>query len=342
MAIVIKHSGNASSTLVGAYGGGQGQRQAQDARQAMDLADRERSRAVAARQAQLSRQHQAAMAAQEARRQQKAIEEARQFQIGREELRHEWDVETRDAMTAQRFDEMAFQSQQRRDDFVFQLTTQQKAELDKLANAEAEVMASSDYSDEEKKVLRKEFAMKRAGLQPVERLKPKTPAEKFAESTYTDPRTGKIYGLNPDGSIGKAIHEPPAKEMTWKDVDEILTSASNFATGEDGLVDQKRFDEYIERAEKLRERFNGRQQQDGAAVEQSNPWVFGDGGASAGASAGNAGRASPWTGSVDPIANFPTDIWGKMSDEDRADAWTLFRSGRYNIGQIVSMARRIY
>lgn len=40
MAIVVKHSGNATPVLYGAYGSGQGKRRAEDSRQAMDIVAR--------------------------------------------------------------------------------------------------------------------------------------------------------------------------------------------------------------------------------------------------------------------------------------------------------------
>jgi len=137
--------------------------------------------------------------------------------------------------------------QQRRSDFVYEMTTRQRAEMERLANAEADMMASDDYTDQEKVELRRRFQAKRAGIEPVERPAPKTPREKFDAKTFRDSQTGAIYPLDADGTPGRPIHEPPAKEPSFQDRIKAVQAATSYATTAEGVVDSTRFDEAMKK-----------------------------------------------------------------------------------------------
>ena len=77
--------------------------------------------------------------------------------FNRSELSKEIDNENKRAFSQ-------FESNQRRDDLEFSLTTKQKQELDNLANVEADAMASSDYTPDEKAEIRRRISAFSSGV----------------------------------------------------------------------------------------------------------------------------------------------------------------------------------
>ena len=130
----------------------------------------------------------------------------------------------------------------KRDDFVFELTTKQRAELRKLANGLAHAMASDDFSDEEKVELRRQYLAKLAGVKPIEQLRPQTPAEMFKAKTFAHPQTGIIFPLDETGTPGRPIYEPPSKLPTFQDRIKAMQAAMAYATNsETGGIDNDKF-----------------------------------------------------------------------------------------------------
>lgn len=129
----------------------------------------------------------------------------------------------------------------RRGDLQFSLTTRQRAELDQLADAEARALSSTDFTDDEKRELRRRFATRRAGIQPVERPRELTPAEQFQARTYTDPKSGRVFPLDANGIPGRPIYDPPERQPTVQDRVKAVQAATALAQLPDGGIDQGRF-----------------------------------------------------------------------------------------------------
>lgn len=135
-----------------------------------------------------------------------------------------------------------------RDDLELSLTTRQRAELDRLADSEAQALASPDYTEDEKRELREKFAQRRAGIAPVARPRAPTPAELFKASTYVDPKTGRVYPIDPQGKVDRALYEPPERLPTVQDRIKAVQAAT--ALAEDpvtGKVDPAKFAEAMQR-----------------------------------------------------------------------------------------------
>ena len=229
MAIEVKHGANPGAALTGAFGAGQG----------------------AARQL-LKKQQLQAMEAQNAADQQRQFQQQqsaanRQFQFDMGDVQHQQQIERMDANALSQ-NWLAGQAQQRRqDDFDFEYTAKQRMELDQLANSEADMMASEDYSPQEKTELRRRFAAKRAGIQPVERPRKPTPTELFKANTYIDPKTGAFFPLDEQGTPGRPIYQPPEREPSWQDRIKAFQAATVVATNsETGGIDDAKFKQAME------------------------------------------------------------------------------------------------
>lgn len=333
MAILVKHSGNAAPALVGAFGGGQGKRQAEDSRQALDLIDREKSRQAASLESARNRAHQEAMAAREARERRKAIEEGREWELEREKRMREYGMEDREA-----------EQQARRDDFEWQLTTKQKMELNRIADAEAAMEVNPDVSDPEKKEYRRMFAELKAGFQPVWKPRDPTPAELFKSNTHYDPATGKTFALDERGLPGKAIIDPPAKEQSWQDKtarDKLWLDAHGkamiLATPATGPFNQAVYDSYMENVKaRLSGDSTGAPGAEGAAGgEEADMFSLppiAPGAVNGGVKIVGGPLESP------KIAGFPPELWSKMDEADRTAAMSVFKSG-IPIGKMISSIR---
>lgn len=206
MAIVVKHGMNAGPVAAAAFGEGLGAARA----------PAERGAAQAATALEQQRNSLTAQAAQ--------ADASRAHDLERMRLGADLREQAADAAQIRG-----------REDLEFSLTTRQRMELDRLAEAEADLMASSDFTDDEKAEARRMLAAKRAGIQPVARPRPKTAAELFKEKNYVDPKTGAVYPIQADGTFGRPIHEPPERQPTVQDRIKAFEAANTLLAG-DGTV----------------------------------------------------------------------------------------------------------
>lgn len=241
MAIRVGHSANAGAVAGAAFAGAQGQARQRYTLAQLAMAERERARRAAEAEAERQRQFAAA-------RQQQAFENE-QFGNYISGLRQQGNMrlnaELQSGLAGEAFQrhELAADNAQLRgrQDLVFGLTTRQRMDLDQLADAEAKALASSDYTPEEKAELRIQFDARRAGIRPVARPKPKTPAQIFAERSFTDPKTGNVFAIEPDGSLGKPIYERPERLATWADHNTAWKTALEHSMNpETGALDMSR------------------------------------------------------------------------------------------------------
>ncbi len=204
MAIEVKHGMGAAAVAAAGYGAGQGA--TRTALNAQGLASASRERMNAARLMYGERE----------------AERGREFSLERMETG--FGLQQQGADAAQR---------RRQEDFSFEFTTKQTAELEQLANAEAKVLSSRDFTKEEKAEVRRRIAARRAGIEPVERPKKKTPAELFEARTFRD-KAGRVFALDERGIPGKPIVEPPEREPTWQDKIKAFQAAAAYAKPAEG------------------------------------------------------------------------------------------------------------
>lgn len=221
MAIVVKHGVSAAPVAAAAFGGGQGQARSVAARGAAQAATSLEQQRLAqeAAQKRLEYSTEAEAAAAQATRDAAGEAADQRFYAGK---------------YAERGDAMPLEPGQERSDLELGLTARQRAELNQLAEAEAQVMASPDFTDEEKAEARRAIALRRAGVRPVARPREQTPAEKFKGNTYTDPKTGTVYALE-DGVPGRPIHEPPSRQPTFSDRTAAWKTAADIAKAMAGV-----------------------------------------------------------------------------------------------------------
>ena len=225
MAIEVKHGISAAPVAAAAFGGGQGRTRAIAARGAAGAAVQADALKARAKQADLSREF-------------SAEQGQLAFDRGTQRQQQAFDFQQQSAELAQG---------RRREDLEYSLTARQRSELDQLANAEAQAMASSDFSPEEKEEIRRRFAAKRLGIKPVERPRAPTPAELFEQSTYTDPKTGRVFSLDAQGQVGRSIYDPPERQPTYQDRIKAVQAATVYASGETGAVNPIMFAEAMRR-----------------------------------------------------------------------------------------------
>lgn len=223
MAIEVKHGLNAGAAAAAAFGGAQGQARSAAGRGAAAAGSRaaaaEKARAFQGEQAQLGRN----------------------FRNDQSTLRHQRGLESQQFNSGLQQDAAVAAQGRRRDDLEFSLTTKQRAELDQLAEAEAQAMGSSDFTDEEKGEIQRRLKAKRLGIKPVERPREQTAAEKFKQGTYTDPKTGSVFPIQKDGSFGRPLYEPPEKGATQADRAKFAQIAVSMATNAEGGIDDAKF-----------------------------------------------------------------------------------------------------
>lgn len=212
MAIVVKHSGNATPVLYGAYGSGQGKRRAEDSRQAMDIVARsnEASRQRGFSYLQSVRDFNQRRMLEDKRRK---FEDAkrnedfafrdeqagkdRDWRSGEADLSRQWQdeqfvnradyghglrlAEQKDAQRRQ--DDNAISEQERRrDDIEWNYTTKQRQDFSRMNDALEEARTSGDFTDDEIKDLEKQAYAKLGGLEPVPAIKKRSP---FPEGQQT-------------------------------------------------------------------------------------------------------------------------------------------------------------
>jgi hypothetical protein len=225
-------------TAVGAFAGGKAKREVFEEEQAMTNIRQNRQISAAAREAAASRDFAAqqadasrAFSAEQNELSRKSA--ADQAQAGRDfQQDMAFDSSERAAAAAEEnFTRTSgFQARQAvvadqmaKDRYTFELTAKQKAEDDQLAQAQADIQSNDSFTPEQKAEATRLIMQKRAGINPVQMRSAtgKTPADDFAASTYTDPKTGVVFAKNPQGGF-TSIYEPKpeasAKAVTAKDV----------------------------------------------------------------------------------------------------------------------------
>jgi len=224
MPILVKHSGNVAPTAVGAFAGGKAKREVFEEEQAMTNIRQNRQISAAAREAAASRdfaaQQAAASRAFSAEQNELSRKSAAdQAQAGRDfQQDMAFDSSERAASAAEEnFTRTSgFQARQAvvadqmaKDRYTFELTAKQKAEDDQLAQAQADIQSNDSFTPEQKAEASRLIMQKRAGINPVQMRSAtgKTPADDFAASTYTDPKTGVVFAKNPQGGF-TSIYEP--------------------------------------------------------------------------------------------------------------------------------------
>jgi len=212
MPINVAHSGNVAPSAVAAFSGGRGRRLQADTRTIVGIDESVKAR--------IERNN--------------ALVSDQQFRSREADKARDFAVDQADA--AQR---------RRQEDFAYEYSEPQKREIEQMANAEAAALASDDFTDAEKEDIKRQFALKRAGLEKTERLRKQTPAEKFAANTHTT-KDGTIFPILKDGSFGKPIHTPEAKSATDANKIKQVESAMKYAMTENGTVDKDLFKEGME------------------------------------------------------------------------------------------------
>jgi len=90
----------------------------------------------------------------------------------------------------------------------------QVREFNALSDAFEKEMESGRWSEDEIPELRRQFMAKQLGIQPEMRMQEPGSAieEKWAQSTYTDPKTGNVYGATPNGGWN-LLHNAQAEQQ---------------------------------------------------------------------------------------------------------------------------------
>lgn len=190
MAIVVKHSGNAAPTLVGAYGAGQGKRQAEDAKQMLDIASRaeeaakqrwfawqqaEAQRSFQRRESRVARRHDALQREIDRgwRSDEAALADERATE--RMRLRHEFGVEDMHTRADLREGMADSDQMRRRDDIEWSYTTKQRQDLQRMFDALEAAREDRIFDDDEFEEVKQQAYKKLLGLEPVPNIKKRSP-----------------------------------------------------------------------------------------------------------------------------------------------------------------------
>jgi hypothetical protein len=228
MPIIVKHSGNVAPQLFGAFGGGKGKREAEDATEAMRIATQKgeaaKNRAFQSNQANADRVFRANSNREERdwRSKERELEfdrdrlalEGRADLTGREsDLQFQRELELQDRSAEQRRRE----ANDLLGETNVQLTNKQIEEDNRLADAEAEIMTSPEFTEDEKAEAIRNIRANRAKIQPVARRKP---ASEWREGqgigdTWRSDDGNAMMTRDKDGNV-KKLYETNANP-TWKD-----------------------------------------------------------------------------------------------------------------------------
>jgi hypothetical protein len=235
MPILIKHSGNVAPTAVGAYGGGQGRRQAEDTRQALSLAEQEaaQKRGIAA--------------------QQTAAAKGQTFQAEQADLSRKFSAEqaglSREAASAQAQagrdfqQDMAFDSSERaaaaaeesynRETQAKQAeyTQKQMDEFNRLQDVRDSISRNTGLNDAEKQDMLLQVDAQQAGIKPLQRMKKPSewPEGQGIGQTWKSEDGGAVYTRNADGEV-KSIHKPPTNKLTMQDTVKLTEAVTKMLT----------------------------------------------------------------------------------------------------------------
>lgn len=277
MAIVVKHSGNAAPTLVGAYGAGQGKRQAEDAKQMLDIASRaeeaakqrrfawqqaEAQRSFQRRESRMARRHDALQ--REIDRGWRSDEAALADERATERMRlgHEFGVEDMYTQADLREGMAVSDQMRRRDDIEWNYSTKQRQDFQRTFDALAEAQASNDFTDDEMKELRRQAYSKLAGVGPLPSIRERSPYPEGQGigQTWTSDVGNFLLTRNSKGEISKLGELNTTS--AWKIAAEM---AKEDVVNKRGVVTGQRIN--IEKARKFVAEILG-QQEDNEAFNQ--------------------------------------------------------------------------
>jgi len=214
MAIVVKH-GNHGSAILGAFGGGLGKRQAEDARLAAQIGAQE--------QANKRRMGLHTKSSSNAANRSNVVAKAPAIQrsgrggggVVRSSPRESWDVEL-----ARRDQAQAVSDESRRminrpeeePEITKEYSSKQRQEYNSLMDAYDEAVASGNYTEDELVEIKRRVDAKRMGIEPLDRMKKPvaTPEQLFQQQTYRDPESGALIGFK-DGIPFKLADAPSAE-----------------------------------------------------------------------------------------------------------------------------------
>lgn len=201
MPILVKHSGNAAPALVGAYGGGAGKRQAEDARTQAELQSRateaNKGRDFAAQQADLSRKFAAG-----------ETDAGQAFAAGEAAKNRDFSANQAD-----------LNQQRQQQNIEFGYSAQQRAEFNKMTEALAAAEASGDFTPDELSEMRRQVQAKQAGMAPLPRLKKLSgrPEGQDAGDVWSD--KGALMTFDAQKGMVVRLGDDPTfvPAPTWKD-----------------------------------------------------------------------------------------------------------------------------
>jgi hypothetical protein len=279
MPILVKHSGNAAPTAYGAFGGGQGRRYAEDAKDAVNRIEADRQRGFQANQANLDRFYRHVESAANRRFQSEQSKLGYEQQSGENALNREFQADqgelgfkrqSGENALNRRFQEeqsgLGYQHQEsmferqaalnrefregdwkrRREEFSFELTERQRQEDNTLADSLADVANSPDYTAEEKRNFSQRINERRANIQPVAR-RPKS-----GQLGPNGMPIGEVFNRNgwtfavTDKGVERIGEDPTV--LSGKDLAGVYAQATALAENEEtGVVDQAKVDAYVKK-----------------------------------------------------------------------------------------------
>ena len=287
MAIVVKHSGNAAPALVGAYGGGQGKRQAEDAKQRLSIAARAeeavRQQNFAERQAMLSRRQQRQESSKQmdytaAQRELDRTWRSNESVLGDERAteRAKLGADLGDESRADQFslrNQLADLNQDRdQEKFTWEYSEKQRREVEQITAGLDEfkkIASPEEYADAEKQA-----ALQMAGITPDPKLKKpdSITAEQALQQIYTDPETGTRFIMDKDGRPKKFADSPKPPRADPSDYVKAYESAIKMSTGLDGIADPKKFTQHFDELKKILDDIGGTQEDEGPYAEARARW----------------------------------------------------------------------
>jgi hypothetical protein len=217
MAIVVKSGGNAAPALVGAYGGGQGKRWSEDARQQAAL--------IAARDAQNKTLD----------AQQRENKLSRAFTLERDEAGQERSLETMRLAADLREGTADADQMRRREDVEWAYSTKQRQEFDDLARSYDEAVNSGEFTPDELKEIKRQVIAKQAGIAPLPKLKKESPypeGQDVGQVWQAPDSPGVTLTRDKEGNV-KKLYESGGGAPSVDDVAKLAKTVMETLTTED-------------------------------------------------------------------------------------------------------------
>ena len=233
MAILVKHGQNATAAAYGAYGGGQGARHSQDSGRALALINQNENRRVR------GNMHSSSLRARS-----RELDKSREFQLERDEAGRDFSLDQREN---DRMD--------RRDNFEWEYSAKQRMDFDKLTDSYENAVKSGDYNEDELEEIRDQVMSKQLGIEPLPRLRKKSPWPQGQGVGQTwQSKDGKfLLSRDQKGDIKKLADTNG--QPTMKDISSLYQQASNILGGLDGVADPKAIEAYVDGAIKLQQKY---------------------------------------------------------------------------------------